>query len=92
MNLFLFNFHIFKFGVCSLNWQHQLCKNPKPNPDIRTLFVDHTCGQSSGGPRVASPVTNPLLAPVPKVGAFTSIGGHGVSFHQLISYGGVLYF
>ncbi|KAF2307284.1 hypothetical protein GH714_026099 [Hevea brasiliensis] len=21
----------------SLNWQHQLCKNPRPNPDIKTL-------------------------------------------------------
>ena len=20
---------------CSLNWQHQLCKNPRPNPDIK---------------------------------------------------------
>ncbi|KAL0331020.1 UNVERIFIED_CONTAM: protein TPR3 [Sesamum angustifolium] len=27
----------------SLNWQHQLCKNPRPNPDIKTLFTDHTC-------------------------------------------------
>ena len=25
------NFVIF----CSLNWQHQLCKNPRPNPDIK---------------------------------------------------------
>ncbi|KAH9755399.1 Topless-related protein 3 [Citrus sinensis] len=27
----------------SLNWQHQLCKNPRANPDIKTLFTDHTC-------------------------------------------------
>nr|CAD1833272.1 unnamed protein product [Ananas comosus var. bracteatus] len=27
----------------SLNWQHQLCKNQRPNPDIKTLFTDHTC-------------------------------------------------
>lgn len=27
----------------SLNWQHQLCRNPRPNPDINTLFVDHVC-------------------------------------------------
>ncbi|CAI0444241.1 unnamed protein product [Linum tenue] len=25
----------------SLNWQHLQCKNPQPNPDMRTLFVDH---------------------------------------------------
>lgn len=29
----------------SLKWQHHLCKNPMPNPDIDTLFVDHTCDQ-----------------------------------------------
>ena len=29
----------------SLNWQHHLCKNAMPNPDIETLFVDHTCDQ-----------------------------------------------
>ncbi|PWA46376.1 protein TPR2 [Artemisia annua] len=23
----------------SLNWQHQLCKNQKPNPDIRTRIA-----------------------------------------------------
>ncbi|GER39356.1 transducin family protein / WD-40 repeat family protein [Striga asiatica] len=28
----------------SLNWQHQLCKTSRLNPDIRTLFVDHSCG------------------------------------------------
>ncbi|CAI0415203.1 unnamed protein product, partial [Linum tenue] len=27
----------------SLNWQHLQCKDPQPNPDIRTLFVDHVC-------------------------------------------------
>ncbi|CAA0819772.1 Protein TOPLESS, partial [Striga hermonthica] len=27
-----------------LNWQHQLCKTPRPNPDIKTFFVDHSCG------------------------------------------------
>ncbi|KAF3450894.1 hypothetical protein FNV43_RR06983 [Rhamnella rubrinervis] len=31
----------------SLNWQHHLCKNRKPDPDIKTLFVDHNCGQSN---------------------------------------------
>ncbi|XP_031130262.1 topless-related protein 4-like isoform X2 [Ipomoea triloba] len=60
----------------SLNWQHQLCKNPKPNPDIKTLFVDHTCGQPNGA-RAPSPVTNPLIGSMPKVGGFPPLGAHG---------------
>ncbi|CAA3030297.1 topless-related 4 isoform X1 [Olea europaea subsp. europaea] len=62
----------------SLNWQHQLCKNPRPNPDIKTLFVDHSCGQPSGA-RAPSP--NPLMGSVPKVGGFPSIGGPGLFQH-----------
>ncbi|XP_024023610.1 topless-related protein 1 [Morus notabilis] len=27
----------------SLNWQHILCEDPSPNPDIETLFLDHVC-------------------------------------------------
>lgn len=27
----------------SLNWQHMRCKDPHPNPDIKTLFRDHVC-------------------------------------------------
>ncbi|KAH9667180.1 protein TOPLESS [Citrus sinensis] len=53
----------------SLNWQHQLCKNPRPNPDIKTLFVDHTCGQPNGA-RAPSPANNPLLGSLPKAGPF----------------------
>lgn len=60
----------------SLNWQHQLCKNPKPNPDIKTLFVDHSCGQPNGA-RAPSPATNPLVGPIPKVGGFPPLGAHG---------------
>lgn len=60
----------------SLNWQHQLCKNPRPNPDIKTLFVDHTCGQPNGA-RAPSPVTNPLAGSIPKVGGFPPLGAHG---------------
>ncbi|KAK3025864.1 hypothetical protein RJ639_042293, partial [Escallonia herrerae] len=58
----------------SLNWQHQLCKNPKPNPDIKTLFIDHSCGQSQPN---LSPVTNPLMGVVPKAGGFPPLGAHG---------------
>ncbi|KAL7259747.1 hypothetical protein ACSBR1_005592 [Camellia fascicularis] len=62
----------------SLNWQHQLCKNPKPNPDIKTLFVDHSCGQSQpNGAHAPLPVTNPLMGPVPKAGGFPPLGAHG---------------
>ncbi|OMO54350.1 hypothetical protein CCACVL1_27864 [Corchorus capsularis] len=60
----------------SLNWQHQLCKNPRPNPDIKTLFVDHACGPPNGA-RAPSPVTNPLMGSIPKVGGFPPIGAHG---------------
>ncbi|KAB1204654.1 Topless-related protein 1 [Morella rubra] len=31
----------------SLNWQHSLCSNPRQNPDIRTLSVDHSCKNSN---------------------------------------------
>jgi len=57
----------------SLNWQHQLCKNPRPNPDIKTLFVDHSCGQPNGA-RAPSPANNPLLGSIPKPGGFPPIG------------------
>ncbi|KAJ7956726.1 Topless-related protein [Quillaja saponaria] len=60
----------------SLNWQHQLCKNPRPNPDIKTLFVDHSCGQPNGA-RAPSPVTNSLMGAVPKAGGFPPLGAHG---------------
>ncbi|KAM7268625.1 hypothetical protein ACFE04_010791 [Oxalis oulophora] len=67
----------------SLNWQHQLCKNPRSNPDIKTLFVDHSCvgGGQPNGARAPSPVTNHLMGPVPipKAGGFPQLGGaHGV--------------
>ncbi|KAK9098543.1 hypothetical protein Syun_025588 [Stephania yunnanensis] len=60
----------------SLNWQHQLCKNPRPNPDIKTLFVDHTCGQPNGA-LAPSPANNPLLGSLPKAGGFPPLGPHG---------------
>lgn len=63
----------------SLNWQHQLCKNPRPNPDIKTLFVDHSCGQPNGA-RAPSPANNPLLGSLPKAGGFPPLGAHGVGY------------
>ncbi|KAG9450199.1 hypothetical protein H6P81_010164 [Aristolochia fimbriata] len=60
----------------SLNWQHQLCKTPRPNPDIKTLFVDHSCGQQNGA-RAPSPVNNPMIPGMPKSSGFPSLGAHG---------------
>lgn len=70
--------------MCSLNWQHQLCKNPRPNPDIKTLFTDHTCSPPNGAR--TSPVSVPLAA-VPKAGpAYQPLTGHPVCFlYNIIS-------
>ncbi|XP_047957985.1 topless-related protein 3-like [Salvia hispanica] len=59
----------------SLNWQHQLCKNPRPNPDIKTLFNDHTCSPPNGA-LAPTPVNLPTPA-VAKPAAYTSLGAHG---------------
>ncbi|CAA0838252.1 Protein TOPLESS [Striga hermonthica] len=67
----------------SLNWQHQLCKNPRPNPDIKTLFTDHSCA-SSNGARAPPPTNNPLGGPVPKPGGFPPLGAHG-PFQPVVS-------
>ncbi|XP_076936493.1 protein TOPLESS-RELATED PROTEIN 2-like isoform X2 [Bidens hawaiensis] len=67
----------------SLNWQHQLCKNPRPNPDIKTLFIDHTCNSNNGG-RGPPPTNSSLAGPVPKAGVFPPIGAHG-PFQPVVS-------
>ncbi|KAI7752528.1 hypothetical protein M8C21_015879, partial [Ambrosia artemisiifolia] len=67
----------------SLNWQHQLCKNPRPNPDIKTLFIDHTCNSNNGG-RGPPPMNSSLAGPVPKAGVFPPIGAHG-PFQPVVS-------
>ncbi|XP_052199318.1 topless-related protein 3 [Diospyros lotus] len=59
----------------SLNWQHQLCKNPRPNPDIKTLFTDHTCAPPNG-PLASTPASLPA-AGVAKPTPYTSVGVHG---------------
>ncbi|KAB2009822.1 hypothetical protein ES319_D10G193800v1 [Gossypium barbadense] len=58
----------------SLNWQHQLCKNPKPNPDIKTLFTDHSCSPPNGA-RAPTPVTFPVAA-VAKPSTYAPVGAH----------------
>ncbi|XP_010243111.1 PREDICTED: protein TPR2-like [Nelumbo nucifera] len=67
----------------SLNWQHQLCKNPRPNPDIKTLFTDHTCAPNNGA-RAPPPTNSPLVGPIPKAGAFPPIGAHS-PFQPVVS-------
>ncbi|XAR52664.1 hypothetical protein NMG60_11020846 [Bertholletia excelsa] len=59
----------------SLNWQHQLCKNPRSNPDIKTLFTDHTCTPPNGA-LAPTPVPLPAAA-VAKPNAYPSLGAHG---------------
>ncbi|CAA6654352.1 unnamed protein product [Spirodela intermedia] len=59
----------------SLNWQHQLCKNPRSNPDIKTLFIDHTCSPPNGS-RTPQSATVPLSA-VPKPAPYMALGTHG---------------
>eukprot|EP01018_Ginkgo_biloba_P034266 Gb_26928 [translate_table: standard] len=58
----------------SLNWQHQLCKNPRPNPDIKTLFVDHSCAPPNGA-RTPPPTNNPLVT-LPKGATFPPMASH----------------
>ncbi|KAJ8485525.1 hypothetical protein OPV22_018010 [Ensete ventricosum] len=69
----------------SLNWQHQLCKNPRPNPDIKTLFSDHSCAAApASGARAPPPTNGPLVGTIPKSGAFPPIGAHS-PFQPIVS-------
>ncbi|XP_072968974.1 protein TOPLESS-RELATED PROTEIN 2-like [Typha angustifolia] len=70
----------------SLNWQHQLCKNPRPNPDIKTLFTDHSCAAPgpANGARAPPPANGPLVGPIPKSGGFPPIGAHS-PFQPVVS-------
>ncbi|RAL41361.1 hypothetical protein DM860_010155 [Cuscuta australis] len=55
----------------SLNWQHKVCRNPNPNPEIKTLFVDHICGQQNASHASSSVSSNPMMAStLPTVGRF----------------------
>jgi len=86
------------FFFCSLNWQHQLCKNPRPNPDIKTLFVDHNCGQQNGA-RPAQPANNFMGAFAKSTPFPPSVAPHTVSgnwnwiyIHCIFSYWGFVNF
>ncbi|KAM1774426.1 hypothetical protein ACFX1R_045819 [Malus domestica] len=50
----------------SLNWQHSLCPNPRQNPDISTLFVDHSC-KNSNDSFAQLTANSQLMGSVPKV-------------------------
>ncbi|XVE90489.1 hypothetical protein DITRI_Ditri20bG0081700 [Diplodiscus trichospermus] len=67
----------------SLNWQHQICKNPRPNPDIKTLFTDHSCSPNTNGAR-PPPTNGPLVGSIPKAGTFPPLGAHG-PFQPVVS-------
>ncbi|KAL5060257.1 hypothetical protein RYX36_031861, partial [Vicia faba] len=56
----------------SMNWQHQTCKNPKPNPEVKTLFIDHNCSFSNGA-RAPTPVNLPGAAVKVLVGEWDEI-------------------
>ncbi|KAF9622713.1 hypothetical protein IFM89_032893 [Coptis chinensis] len=62
----------------SLNWQHQLCKNPRSNPDIKTLFTDHSCAPANGA-RAVTPVNLPIAAVAKPAtyGPLGPLGSHG---------------
>ncbi|KAK8947936.1 Topless-related protein 1 [Platanthera guangdongensis] len=66
----------------SLNWQHQLCKNPRPNPDIKTLFTDHSCAPTNGSR--PTPTNGPLVGPLPKSGPFPPLVAHS-PFQPVVS-------
>ncbi|GBG59426.1 hypothetical protein CBR_g38451 [Chara braunii] len=61
----------------SLNWQHQLCKNPRQNPDIKTLFVDHCCGPPPNGARAGPPTPNALMSTGGQKQASFPMSAHG---------------
>nr|GMC68842.1 topless-related protein 4 isoform X1 [Ipomoea batatas] len=45
----------------SLNWQHHLCNNRKPKPQIKTLFADHTCKQQDDTQASSSTISKPPI-------------------------------
>ncbi|XVE53582.1 hypothetical protein DITRI_Ditri03aG0014200 [Diplodiscus trichospermus] len=60
----------------SLNWQHSLCANPRQNPDIRTLLVDHSC-RNSNDPYTQLATNNQLLVSAQKTEGFLPMCANG---------------
>ncbi|KAK8661786.1 hypothetical protein V6N13_091381 [Hibiscus sabdariffa] len=56
----------------SLNWQHMLCKNPRPNPEIKSFFTDHSCLPPNEA-RASTSVTSPVAEP----STYAPLGVHG---------------
>ncbi|KAJ0079484.1 hypothetical protein Patl1_24405 [Pistacia atlantica] len=77
LSLDKFRTHFFLKRKFSLNWQHQLCMNSRPNPDIKMLFTDHSCNPTANGAR-PPPTNSPLVGSILEVGAFLPIGAHGI--------------
>jgi len=57
-----------------MNWQHQLCKNPMPNPNITTLFVNHSCSPANGSPSPS--LVNLPMPPIANPLSCSSLGAH----------------
>ncbi|KAE8056337.1 hypothetical protein FH972_013118 [Carpinus fangiana] len=60
----------------SLNWQHSLCSNPRQNPDIRTLFVDHSC-KNSNDSFAQLAASNQLIGSPPQIEGFLPMAANG---------------
>ncbi|KAJ4792576.1 Protein TOPLESS [Rhynchospora pubera] len=50
----------------SLNWQHQCCKNPQTHPEVKTLFVNHSCEQPNGA-KLLLQANSSLLNSIPEI-------------------------
>ncbi|XP_039019288.1 topless-related protein 1-like [Hibiscus syriacus] len=60
----------------SLNWQHSLCPNPRQNPDIRTLMVDHSC-RNSTDPYTHLASSNQLMVSAQRTEGFIPVCANG---------------
>ncbi|XP_022729897.1 topless-related protein 1-like [Durio zibethinus] len=60
----------------SLNWQHSLCANPRQNPDIRTLLVDHSC-RNSTDPYTQLATSNQHIVSAQKTEGFIPLCANG---------------
>uniref|UniRef100_A0A2N9EEB4 CTLH domain-containing protein n=1 Tax=Fagus sylvatica TaxID=28930 RepID=A0A2N9EEB4_FAGSY len=60
----------------SLNWQHSLCSNARQNPDIRTLFVDHSC-KNSNDSFAQLAASNQMIGSTPKFEGFLPMAANG---------------
>ncbi|KAI9107039.1 hypothetical protein K1719_022567 [Acacia pycnantha] len=65
----------------SPNWQHSRCENPAPNPERGTLFVDHSCRNSSDLAQMSA--SKQFVASNPKLEGFHPIDGATGASNQL---------